>query len=42
MQEWEVATSFDKRYSNMEFVRTAKHWPDRMVSALSHFLNIGS
>ena len=39
-QEWEVASSFDKRYSDLEWVRTAKHWPPKMMVALERFLDI--
>ncbi|KAG1653121.1 hypothetical protein FOA52_009065 [Chlamydomonas sp. UWO 241] len=39
-EEWEVANNFDTRYSDLEFVRHAKHWPDRMVAALDNFLKL--
>ena len=38
VQEWEVATSFDKRYSDLDWVQKEKHWPPRMMLALKKFL----
>ncbi|GAX78684.1 hypothetical protein CEUSTIGMA_g6122.t1 [Chlamydomonas eustigma] len=37
-EEWEIANSFDSRYSDVEWVRTAKHWPEHMLEALQRFL----
>lgn len=39
-QEWEIACSFDRRYSDLAFVRDNKHWPERMITALSRFLTM--
>eukprot|EP00199_Chlamydomonas_sp_CCMP681_P006545 CAMPEP_0119113826 /NCGR_PEP_ID=MMETSP1180-20130426/45309_1 /TAXON_ID=3052 ORGANISM="Chlamydomonas cf sp, Strain CCMP681" /NCGR_SAMPLE_ID=MMETSP1180 /ASSEMBLY_ACC=CAM_ASM_000741 /LENGTH=186 /DNA_ID=CAMNT_0007102081 /DNA_START=201 /DNA_END=761 /DNA_ORIENTATION=- len=39
-QEWEAARGFDTRYSNPEWVSSAKHWPPRMLDALQRFLTL--
>ncbi|PNW89022.1 hypothetical protein CHLRE_01g055151v5 [Chlamydomonas reinhardtii] len=37
-EEWAIACSFDKRYSDPAWVAAAKHWPPRAVAALQRFL----
>lgn len=37
-QQFEVATEFDGRYADAEWVKAHKHWPPRMLSALQAFL----
>jgi len=39
-QEWSLATEFDSRYSDLEWVRRSKHWPPRAVEALTRFLKL--
>lgn len=39
-QEWNLACAFDKRYSDLAWVRTAKHWPPRALDALNRFLTL--
>lgn len=36
--EFEVATEFDRRYSDAEWVAKERHWPPRAVEALRRFL----
>jgi tetratricopeptide (TPR) repeat protein len=40
-QQWSIATSFDRRYSDVGWVRKEKGWPPRMVAALEKFLSLG-
>ncbi|KAG2424210.1 hypothetical protein HXX76_014742 [Chlamydomonas incerta] len=37
-EEWAIASSFDKRYSDPAWVAANKHWPPRAVAALQRFL----
>ena len=37
-QEWNIATVFDRRYEDVEWVRREKHWPPRAIKALQKFL----
>lgn len=39
-QQWDVATEFDTRYNNVQWVATAKHWPPSMLKALQRFLEL--
>jgi tetratricopeptide (TPR) repeat protein len=37
-QQWTVATEFDGRYENPEWVASQRSWPPRMIQALQRFL----
>lgn len=39
-QQFEIATEFDPRYSDPDFVRQQKLWPPRLVAALRQFLEL--
>ncbi|GBF96221.1 hypothetical protein Rsub_08766 [Raphidocelis subcapitata] len=36
-QQFELAAEFDRRYSDVTFVREQRHWPPRLVAALEQF-----
>ncbi len=38
-EEWTLANTFDKRYSDVEWVRVTRHWPPKAVKALQRFLS---
>eukprot|EP00884_Botryococcus_braunii_P019893 jgi/Botrbrau1/6588/Bobra.0189s0015.1 len=38
--QWEIASEFDTRYSNVEWVQHEKGWPPRMLAALDRFLHV--
>ena len=39
-EQWELATAFDKRYNDTQWVDQAKKWPPRMLQALERFLEL--
>jgi hypothetical protein len=39
-QQWAVATAFDGRWADAEWVRSERKWPPRMVTALQRFLTL--
>ena len=39
-QQWTVATEFDSRYSDINFVKTERHWPPKLVESLEKFLTL--
>ena len=39
-QHWAVASEFDKRYSDVNWVRNERHWPPKLIQALEKFLNL--
>jgi tetratricopeptide (TPR) repeat protein len=39
-QQWEVASEFDKRYSDVYWVQKERHWPPKLIQALENFLNL--
>ena len=39
--QWDIATEFDTRYFDINWVRSEKHWPPRMLAALESFLSLG-
>lgn len=39
-EQWDIASEFDTRYSDLDFVRDEKHWPPRLVEALKAFLTL--
>jgi hypothetical protein len=39
-QEWDVAMEFDRRYVDLVWVRSSKHWPPRMLAALQRFIEL--
>jgi tetratricopeptide (TPR) repeat protein len=39
-QQWNVATEFDSRYSDVYWVQKEKKWPPKMILALEKFLNL--
>lgn len=39
-QQWEIATGFDSRVADLDYVRSQKHWPPKVVEALSRFLSL--
>lgn len=36
--QWELATEFDTRYTDVNWVARQKHWPPKMIDALNRFL----
>jgi hypothetical protein len=38
--QWEIASEFDTRYGNLEWVRRERGWPPRMLTALQRFLSV--
>ncbi len=38
--QWEIANEFDTRFSDLQWVRTEKHWPPRLLAALENFLTL--
>ena len=41
-QQWEIATEFDKRYEDPEWVVREKRWPPQLVQALKRFLSLSA
>lgn len=41
-QQWEIATEFDKRYEDPEWVVREKRWPPQLVHALKRFLSLSA
>jgi hypothetical protein len=39
-QQWDIAVEFDSRYQDPAWVRDNKHWPPRLLDALSRFLSL--
>ena len=39
-EQWDIASEFDTRYSDLDFVQGEKHWPPRLVEALKAFLTL--
>jgi len=39
-EQWAIATGFDRRYADEDWVRTQRRWPPRMMTALQKFLNL--
>ncbi|KAI8475019.1 MAG: hypothetical protein J3K34DRAFT_488153 [Monoraphidium minutum] len=39
-QQFEIATEFDRRYSDAAYARDVRHWPPRLVAALERFLRL--
>lgn len=39
-QQWDIATEFDTRYKDPEWVSTEKKWPPKMILALKKFLSL--
>lgn len=39
-QQWDIATEFDGRYSDVQWVKANKKWPPRMLVALENFLTL--
>ena len=39
-QQWAIATGFDKRFADAEWVQRERHWPPRLVEALRRFLTL--
>lgn len=39
-EQWELATEFDKRYGNIDWVVKEKHWGPRLTGALDRFLHL--
>ncbi|KAK9860384.1 hypothetical protein WJX84_003486 [Apatococcus fuscideae] len=38
--QWEIASEFDTRFSDIQWVQQEKHWPPRLLSALQSFLSL--
>lgn len=38
--EWRIVEAFDRRYYDLDWVRSQKHWPPAMVDALGRFLRL--
>ena len=38
--QWEIASEFDTRFADVQWVQHEKHWPPRLVAALEHFLSL--
>lgn len=39
-QNWDISQEFDKRYSDVEWVRVNKHWPPKACDSLERFLKL--
>lgn len=39
-EQWDLAMSFDKRYSDPDWVASQKKWPPKMMQALRKFLSL--
>ncbi|KAF5833359.1 hypothetical protein DUNSADRAFT_10400 [Dunaliella salina] len=39
-EEWDISQEFDKRYTDVEWVRTQKHWPPKALESLTRFLQL--
>lgn len=39
-QQWTIATEFDSRFSDLEWVAKERHWPPRLMAALQRFLTL--
>jgi hypothetical protein len=39
-QQWDIATEFDTRYQDINWVRQERKWPPKMLQALEAFLNL--
>lgn len=39
-EEWDISQEFDKRYTDIEWVRTQKHWPPKALESLTRFLQL--
>jgi len=40
--QWEIAMEFDKRFSDIAWVRIRYHWGPQLTSALESFLNLST
>jgi len=38
--QWNVASEFDSRYSDVYWVQKERHWPPKLITALENFLNL--
>ncbi|KAK9831556.1 hypothetical protein WJX74_000071 [Apatococcus lobatus] len=38
--QWEIASEFDTRFGDIQWVQAEKHWPPRLLAALQSFLNL--
>ena len=38
--QWDLATSFDRRYADLAWVQRTKKWPPRVLDALERFLDL--
>ena len=38
--QWEIASEFDTRFGDVQWVQAEKHWPPRLLAALQSFLNL--
>lgn len=38
--QWNVASEFDSRYSDVYWVQKERHWPPKLIIALENFLNL--
>ncbi len=39
-QQWDVATEFDKRYADPQWVAAERRWPPALLDALQRFLSL--
>ena len=39
-QQWTVATEFDKRYIDLDWVQRERHWPPKLLASLQKFLSL--
>jgi len=39
-QQWELASEFDSRYSNVDWVAQEKRWGPKLLHALERFLSL--
>lgn len=37
-EQWDLASEFDTRYSDVQWVAAEKHWPPAMLDALDRFI----